>query len=68
MTEKRTKDKIHEALERRGRITQDKGHDQELILALMSSKCGLRKNVFLVHMYLMVARTKIKFIKELGTT
>ena len=28
MTEKRTKDMIHEALESGGRITQAKGHDQ----------------------------------------
>jgi hypothetical protein len=58
---------IHEALESGGRITQDKGNDQELIVALMSSKCGLR-NVFLIHTYLVVARTKIKFSKELGNT
>ena len=40
----------------------------ELILvALISSKCSPR-NVCLVHMDLVVARTKIKFIKELGAT
>jgi hypothetical protein len=58
---------IHEALESGGSITQAKGHDQKLIVALMSSKCSLR-NVCLIHTYLVVARTKIKFSKELGTT
>jgi hypothetical protein len=67
MTEKRTKDMIHEALEGGGGITQDKGHDQKLIVALMSSK-GSLWSVCLFHMYLVVARTKIKFSKELGTT
>jgi len=33
----------------------------------MSSKCSLR-NVCLVHAYLVVSRTKIKFSKELGVT
>jgi hypothetical protein len=42
-------------------------HDQKLIVSLMSSKCSLR-NVFLVHTYLVVAITKIKFSKEHGTT
>ena len=67
MAEKRMEYMIHEAFESRGRITQDKGHDQELIVALMSSKGSLR-NVRLFHMDMMVARTKIKFSKELGTT
>ena len=67
MMEKRMKDMIHEALESVGRITQAKGHDQKLIVALMSSKGSLR-NVYLIHTYLVVARTKIKFSKELGTT
>jgi hypothetical protein len=67
MTEKRMKDMIHEALESGRRITQAKGHDQKLIVALMSSKCSLR-NVSLVHMDLVVARTKIKFSKELDAT
>jgi len=58
---------IHEALEGGGVITQAKGHDQKLIVALMSSKCSLRKVCF-VHTYLMVAKTKIKFSKELGAT
>jgi hypothetical protein len=67
MMEKRTKDMIYETLESGGSITQDKGHAQKLIVALMSSKCNLR-NVCLIHAYLVVARTKIKFSKELGTT
>jgi hypothetical protein len=67
MTEKRMEDMIHEALEGGGGITQAKGHDQKLIVALMSSK-GSLGNVCLFHMYLVVARTKLKFRKELGTT
>jgi hypothetical protein len=67
MMEKRMEDMIHEALESGGSITQAKGHDQKLIVALMSLKCSLR-NVCLIHTYLVVARTKIKFSKELGTT
>jgi hypothetical protein len=67
MTEKRMEDMIHEALESGGSITQAKGHDQKLIVALMSSKGSLR-NVFLFHTDLVVARMKIKFSKELGTT
>ena len=62
MVEKRTEDVIYEALEGGGGNTQAKGHDQKLIVALMSSKFSLR-NVCLVHMYLVVARTKIKFSK-----
>jgi hypothetical protein len=60
-------DMIHEALEGGGGITQAKGHDQKLIVALMSSK-GSLGNVCLIHTYLVVARTKIKFSKELGAT
>jgi hypothetical protein len=67
MTEKRMEDMIHEALESGGRITQAKGHDQELIVAFMSSNYGLR-DVNLFHTYLVVVRTKIEFSKELGTT
>jgi hypothetical protein len=40
-------------LEIRGRITQDKGHDQELIVALMSVKHSLR-DFDLFHTYLVV--------------
>jgi hypothetical protein len=54
---------IHEALESGGSITQAKGHDQNLIVALMSSKCSLG-NVYLFHTYLVVARMKIKFSKD----
>jgi hypothetical protein len=67
MMKKRMEDMIHEALESGGSITRDKGPDQKLIVALMCSKCSLR-NFRLVHTYLLVARTKIKFSKELGTT
>jgi hypothetical protein len=67
MMEKRTKDMIHEALKSGGSITQAKGHDQKFIVAIMSSQGSLR-NFFLLHTYLVVARTKIKFCKELGTT
>jgi hypothetical protein len=61
--EKKTEDMIHEALESGGGITQAKRHDQNLIVALMSSKCSLR-NVCLFHTYLVVARMKIKFSKD----
>jgi hypothetical protein len=67
MMEKRMEDMIHEALEGGGGITQAKGHDQKLIVTFTSSKCSLG-NVYLFHMYLVVARTKIKFSKELGAT
>jgi hypothetical protein len=67
MMEKRTEDMIHEDLEGGGGITQAKGNDQKLIVALMSSK-GSIGNVCLFHTYLVVARMKIKFSKELGTT
>jgi hypothetical protein len=58
---------IHDTLKSGGSITQAKGHDQELIVTLMSSKCSLG-NVFLFHMYLVVARKDIKFSKVLSTT
>jgi hypothetical protein len=61
------KDMIHEALEGGGGITQAKGHHQKLIVTLMSSKVSLG-NVYLFHTYMVVARTKIEFSKELGAT
>ena len=67
MTEKRAEDMVHEALEGGGGVTQTKGHDQKLIVALMSVK-GYLGNVILFHMYLVIARVKIKFGKTLGTT
>ena len=51
-------DMIHEALEGGGGITQAKGHDQKLIVSLMSSK-GSLGNICLFHTYLVVAQTKI---------
>ena len=54
MTEKRMEDMIHEALEGGGGITQAKGHDQKLIVALMSLK-GCLGNVCLFHTYLVIA-------------
>ena len=58
---------IHEALESGGSITQAKGNDKKFIVALMSSKGSLR-NACLLHMDMVVARMKIKFSKELGST
>jgi hypothetical protein len=67
MTEKRAEDMVHEALEGGGGVTQAKGHDQKLIVALMSVK-GCLGNVGLFHTYLVIDRVKIKFGKELGVT
>jgi hypothetical protein len=67
MTKKRMEDMIRETLESGGGITKDKGHDQELIVALMSSK-GHLENVSLFHTYLVVTGTKIKFNKVMITT
>jgi hypothetical protein len=66
MMEKRAEDMVHEALEGGGGVTQTKGHDQKLIVDLMSVKGGLG-NVGHFHTYLVIARAKIKFGKELGT-
>jgi hypothetical protein len=65
--EERTKDMIHETLKSGGGITETKGHDQELIVALMSVKCRLG-DVFLFHTYLVVARMEVKFGKVLSPT
>jgi hypothetical protein len=67
MMEKRTKDMINEALEGEGRITQAKGHEQKLIVTLMSSK-GILGYVSFFHTYLVVSRTQIKFSEVLSTT
>ena len=67
MMKKRTEYMIHEALESGGSITQAKGHDQKIIVALISSKGSLR-NICPFHMDLVVSGTKIKFSKELGAT
>ena len=57
---------IHEALEGGGGITQAKGHDQELIATLTSSKGSIR-NVFFFHMDLVVSKKYINFNKVLNT-
>ena len=67
MTEKRVEDMVHEALEGGGGVTQTKGHDQKLIVALMSEK-GYLGNFSLFHTYPVIAQAKIKFGKELGAT
>jgi hypothetical protein len=67
MMEKRMEDMIHEALEGGGGITQAKGHDQKIIVNLMSSKGSLGYVIFL-NMYLVVAKTRIKFSEALSTT
>jgi hypothetical protein len=67
MMEKGMKDMIHEALEGGGGITQAKGNDQKMIVALMSAK-GCLRNVYLFYTYLVIAQAKIKFSKELGST
>jgi hypothetical protein len=38
MMEKRAEDMVHEALEGGGGVTQAKGHDQKIIVTLMSAK------------------------------
>jgi hypothetical protein len=48
-----------------GGITETKGHEQELIVALMSAKFHL-EDVFLFHTYLMVSITKVGFGKVLS--
>jgi hypothetical protein len=67
MTKKGAEDMVHEALKGGGGVTQPKGHEQKLVVALMSAKGRLR-NVSLFHMDLVIARAKIKFGEELGTT
>jgi hypothetical protein len=58
---------IHEALEGGGGVTQAKGHEQKLIVTLMSLK-GHIGDVGLFHTYLVIAQARIKFGKELGAT
>ena len=58
---------IHKTLESGESIAQAKGHYQELIVTLMSSKCSLG-NVLFFHMDLVIARAKFKFGEELGVT
>jgi hypothetical protein len=67
MMERRMEDMIHETLKSGGVIMQTKGHDQGLIVTLMSSK-GHFGDVFLFHTYLVVSRIEIKFCKVLCTT
>jgi hypothetical protein len=63
MAEKRMKDMIHEALEGGGGITQAKGHDQKLIVALMSSK-GSLGDICVFHTYLVVAKQRSSLVKN----
>jgi hypothetical protein len=65
--EERTKDRIHDTLKSGGSITETKSHNQELIVALMNTKCHLY-NVFIFHMSLVVAKTKVEFGKLLSPT
>jgi hypothetical protein len=58
---------IHENFKSGGTISQEKGHDQELIVTLICSKCSLG-NVLFLHTYLVVAKIKIMFGKSLRTT
>ena len=44
MTEKRAEDMVHEALKGVGGVTQTKGHEQKLVVALMSVKGRLGKS------------------------
>jgi hypothetical protein len=50
-----------------GVLHKPKGMNKKLIVALMSAK-GSLGNDDLFHMYLVIAREKIKFGKELGAT
>jgi hypothetical protein len=61
------KDMIHEALEGGGGIKKAKGHDQKLIVTIMSLKGSLGYVIFF-HTYLVVARMQIKFSEVLSTT
>ena len=65
--EKMAEDMVHEALEGGGGVTQAKGHDQKLIVALMSEK-GCLGNDGLFHTYMVIAQVKINCNKELGAT
>jgi hypothetical protein len=56
--EERKKNMIHETLKSRGGIREIKGHDQEIIVALMSVKFYLG-DVFLFHTYLVVDFGKV---------
>jgi len=58
---------IHEALEGGWGITQDKGHDQEIIVTLMTSK-GILWDVSFLHTYLVVSIMQIRFSEVISTT
>jgi len=51
----RTEGMIHETLKSGGGMTETTGHDQELIVAPMSARCGLG-DIFLFHMYMVVSQ------------
>ncbi|KAK8447283.1 hypothetical protein SEVIR_8G040866v4 [Setaria viridis] len=55
---------IHERLERHRGVRQAEGHDHELKVAVMSSKCRL-VNVSIVHSDLVIAAAKVK-LGEVG--
>jgi len=65
MMEEREEVMVHDTLKSGGTITEAKGHDQKLILTLMSSKCN-PGNLFLFYMYLVVAIKDNKFSKVLS--
>ena len=67
MKKERMKDMIHETLRSGGGITETKGKDQELIVALMSEKWHL-EDVFLLNMYMVVSKMKVEFGKVLSPT
>ena len=56
---------IHHALKSGRGITETKWHDQEFIMAFMSSESSLW-NVYFFHVILVIARAKVKLSKELS--
>ena len=56
---------IHEALKIGWGITETKWHDQEFMMAFMSSESSLW-NVYLFHVNFVIARAKVEHSKELS--
>ena len=56
---------IHEALKSGWGITETKWHDQEFIMAFMSSESSLW-NVYFFHANLVIAQAKVELSKELS--